>query len=863
MEAKITSRVLVIGAGIAGINAALRLAEARVGVYLCENKPYIGGTLSQLDKWFPDNHCGLCQSLPTFDRDNFSQYCLRQGLFHSNINILLNSSITKVEGEAGNFSVLINTRSTGVKKELCTGCGLCELACPIESADEFNLGLGKQKAIHLGNPLSISRIFMIDKKNCTRCGLCVEKCPARAIDLDLPDEESEIKVDSIILATGFEEFDPLPATACGYRRYPNVITNIEMERILSGSGPSGGSLTRPSDGKIPRSIAFIQCVGSRTRKRDYCSATCCMQSLKEAILIREALPKAEIDIHYMDLRDYGKGYYVYRQQAQEKYGLKFIHGRIPAVQQDFRTKDLLLTVMGEDQKINSRRYDLVVLAVGQSPSMEFTGLCRKLGVDVNRWGFCSTEVNDTVKASRQGIYVCGSAAGPKDIVDSVVEGLAAAGEALYSQRREIKDDGSPHQGEKIIPRALIVGGGLAGITVALDIAEKGFEVEVLEKSSHPGGNGRQVYSALNGPSPSQYIDELLKKIESQALIYLRRETSLVGLSGYAGNFKYSVEDGEGKTQDMEAGVIILATGGSEFHPDEYLYGKSPEVITQQVLEEKIYRSAIDPRVLKSVVMIQCVGSRCHERPYCSRVCCIQALKNALALKILDPAMEITIFYRDLMTYGFQEEYYTQAREKGIRFIRFDPDHKPAVDIDGDEIRVTAIDPVLNEKLEMKPDLVVLSTAVVPTDNTDLAKLLGVELTPEGFFKEAEPKFRPLDTLRDGIFVCGLAHSPGNFAETITQAHGAAWRAASFLLQDYLKSSRVISQVDERRCAGCERCIKTCPYQARIKDSEKGVARVIEHLCRGCGVCATVCPDGAAQLRDFEAKHMLEILEEAF
>ena len=236
------ARGLVIGAGIAGIKAALELAESGVKVYLCDQKPNIGGTLAQLDKWFPDNHCGMCKVLPVFDRDNSSQYCLRRGLVHPNIELLPLTEVEGVEGEAGNFTVTLRIKSPGVKQELCIGCGLCEEVCPVEIDSEFNQGLEKRKAIYLQHPLALSKVYTIDKENCTKCDACVDKCPTSAVDLSIPDEIREIKVGSIILSTGFEEFDPLPATQYGYKRYPNVITSIELE-----------------------------CVGSRTLERNYCS----------------------------------------------------------------------------------------------------------------------------------------------------------------------------------------------------------------------------------------------------------------------------------------------------------------------------------------------------------------------------------------------------------------------------------------------------------------------------------------------------------------------------------------------------------------------------------------------------------------
>ena len=261
---------LVIGGGIAGIKVALELAEFGGNVYLCDHKPYVGGTLAQLDKWFPDNHCGMCKILPVFDRDRSSQYCLRQGIVHPNIEILPSTVVKGVEGEAGNSRIMLDTRSSWVKQELCIGCGLCEQVCPVEVDGEFSLGLEKYKAIHLRHPPALSKVYAIDREHCTQCGACIDVCPTQAVDLSSQDVTREIEVEAIILSTGFAGFDPLSASQYGYKRYPNVITSLELERLLSNSGPSGGRLIRPSDGEIPKSVAFLQCVGSRELKRNYC-----------------------------------------------------------------------------------------------------------------------------------------------------------------------------------------------------------------------------------------------------------------------------------------------------------------------------------------------------------------------------------------------------------------------------------------------------------------------------------------------------------------------------------------------------------------------------------------------------------------
>lgn len=988
------ARGLVIGAGIAGIRAALELAESGVEVYLCDRKPYIGGTLAQLDKWFPDNHCGMCKMLPVFDRDKCSQHCLRQGLAHPNIELLPLTEVQSVEGEAGDFQVTLRVKSSWVKQEMCTGCGLCEQVCPVEVDDEFNRGLEKRKAIYPQHPLALSRSYTIDSENCTQCGACVDRCPTSAIDFFAPDERREIEVGAIILSMGFEEFDPLPATQYGYKRYPNVITSIELERLLSNTGPSEGRLIRPSDGQIPQSVAFVQCVGSRTLERNYCSSACCMYALKEAMMIKEANPETDTHIFFMDLRAFGKGYYRYYEQARDEFGIEFTRCRIPAVKQDFRTKDLLITARTEGGELITDQFDLVVLSVGQTPSPQFKEVSEILGLASNKWGFCQTKEFCPVETVREGVYVCGSASAPKDIADTLIEASAAAGQAsillapskllptgfqpvseeepraavficscgeqitqvvnikelvefskglpgvvyaeevLYLCQQEVwkgvetkvkesganriilaacstlgsnglfgetpaelvnireqlawvhknegkaatekgksliamalerikwREDPLPLHAESVTPKALVIGGGLAGLVATLSIAGQGFEVELVEKSNKLGGNTRHVYSLLEGGNPQEYLRHLIEKVETHPLIHLWQETEVVQVAGYAGNFESTLRDKNSEFHRIEVGVIIVATGAEEFQPTEYLYGQCEQVITQRELEKRLFSQRLDLKDLKSVVMIQCVGSREETRPYCSRICCSQALKNALTLKRQNPEVEVVIFYRDLMSYSFKEEYYTMAREEGMLFVQYDLDRKPEVTLDGKGLKVQAAEPVLGGSIIVKPDLLVLSPAIVPDGNENLAQMLSVELTKDGFFKEAEVNFRPVDFPKEGIFVCGLAHSPRDVTETIVQAQAAAQRATLLLARGKLTSGRIVSQVNERWCSGCELCVKICPYDARVKDLAKGIVVVREALCQGCGACVVACPNGAASLREFKDKQTLSMVDVA-
>ncbi len=277
----------------------------------------------------------------------------------------------------------------------------------------------------------------------------------------------------------------------------------------------------------------------------------------------------------------------------------------------------------------------------------------------------------------------------------------------------------------------------------------------------------------------------------------------------------------------------------------------------------MFAGELDPGGLSSVVMIQCVGSREKDRPYCSRVCCSQAVKNALKLKEANPEIEVNVLYRDMMSYGFKEEYYTRAREKGVRFIRYEPDRKPEVKPDKEQLTVELVEPVVGGTLVLEPDLVVLSTGVTPGENRALADILTVPLDEDGFFQEAEEKFRPVDFLREGIYVCGLAHSPRGVEETIAQARAAARGAVSLLTSKQLEAGRIISETVQRQCRKCEMCIAVCPYDARVRDEETNEIVVREALCQGCGACVVACPSGAAKIRGFRDRQVFSLIDAAF
>jgi heterodisulfide reductase subunit A len=415
---------------------------------------------------------------------------------------------------------------------------------------------------------------------------------------------------------------------------------------------------------------------------------------------------------------------------------------------------------------------------------------------------------------------------------------------------------------------LVIGGGVAGMTSALNMAEQGFEIYLLEKEDDLGGMARRIHTTLEGVDVQAYLADLTGKVYRHSSIHVLTDAVIEEVAGYVGNFTTRVRS-EGRVREIRHGVAVIATGAEEHKPAEYLYGESDQVLTLLELEGRIAEQDDTVTNAQTVVMIQCVGCRTAERNYCSRVCCSQAIKNALALKQANSETEIYIIYRDMRTYGFKEDYYREAADKGIRFIRFEPDDKPlveAVEEDGRNVmRVTVSDPILGHKLALDADLVALAAAVVPSaSSTELAKLFKVPLNPDGFFQEAHVKLRPVDFAADGVFLCGTAHYPKHLSETISQAYGTAGRAINLLSKDTVTATGAICDVNEMACVACEACMTACTYGAiDFYDTPMGKkARVNPVLCKGDGLCNAKCPTGAIYLNHFTDEEIFNQIDAA-
>ena len=848
---------------------------------------------------------------------------------------------------------------------------------------------------------------------CSECMQCVAACKANAIDHSMREETAELNVGSVVLCPGFDEFDPSPLFNYGYRKYPNVVTSMEFERMLSASGPYQGVLNRPSDGRAPEKIAWIQCVGSRDESlnRGYCSSVCCTYAVKEAIIAREHVPvELEEAIFFMDMRTQGKDFDRFYGRGKEE-GIEFVRGKVYKVEELDGTGSLLLKYVGEDDKPSARGFDMVVLSVGLQPSSTAVTLAKRLGIQLNRYGFCHTDIFSPVQSSRPGIFVSGAFQGPKDIPETVTQASGAAGSAstllaparntltkkkeypperdvstekprigvfichcginiggvvnvpdvtehartlpdvvyaednLYTcsqdtqerikamiekhslnrvvvaactprtheplfqetmreaglnkylfEMANIRDQCSwvhMHEPQKATEKAkdlvrmvvakvrlkeplrplslpvnrsaLVVGGGIAGMVSALNLADQGFEVHVIERSGELGGMARRIQYTVDNGDVQTFLSNLIKKVNEHPKITVYCNTRIVDATGYVGNFTTEIMRGQDKVMEkIEHGVTIIATGAQEHKPEEYLYGRNPEVLTQLELEEEIARGNPDVINCDNLVMIQCVGSRNDERPYCSRVCCNQAIKNALKLKQAKAGMNIYILYRDVRAYGFYEEYYQEARQKGIVFLRYDLENKPKVSQRRNNghvvIRVEGKDPILGEEVAIDADILALSVPMVPPEEVrHIAMLYKVPLNEDGFFLEAHVKLRPVDFATEGIFVCGLAHAPKSIDESIGQARAAASRATTILAKDTIMAEGIVASVNESICSGCGICEALCPYGAITVAEKEKVAKVNEALCKGCGTCCAACPSGAAQQRGFTTGQLSSML----
>jgi heterodisulfide reductase subunit A-like polyferredoxin len=421
---------------------------------------------------------------------------------------------------------------------------------------------------------------------------------------------------------------------------------------------------------------------------------------------------------------------------------------------------------------------------------------------------------------------------------------------------------------------LVIGGGVAGMTAALSIADSGFDVTLVERQAQLGGNLRRIYYVAEGDNPQRLLRDLVNRVRGHDRIAVFTRSEVVAHHGSVGNFHSVIHTrppdslaatGRPVEMSLDHGITTVATGGREWRGDAYLLGQDERVVTALDLEERITHRPEEITELKEVVMIQCVRDP-EGSDYCSRICCTNTMKNAIRIKLLNPNCRVIVLYKDIITYGFREQFYTEARQRGVVFVRYDEATKPRVTVQQDDgqLQVRAYEPILKKELVINPDLLVLNMAVVPAEGIDhLSHLLDVPLSSEGFFMEAHLKMRPMDFMQEGIFLCGMAHYPKFLGEVIANAQAAAGRAVTILSKEPLYIGGTVAIVDQEKCVGCLTCVRTCPFgipqvqpdQAGVGDI-MGAAYIDPALCQGCGTCTGECPAEAIQLMNYQDEQII-------
>ncbi len=1170
-----TAAVLVIGGGISGMQSALDLANAGIKVYLVERSPAIGGKMAQLDKTFPTNDCSMCIVSPK----------LVEVGRHKNIELFTHSEVAAVSGDAGRFSATLVRHARYVDVAACTGCGLCEIVCPVthlshfppqavegekksvlrakekreicgpglpqptsvgkwrftveetlcsmcgachraclhgavtwekkekavidqdkctgcgacfvacpekfsaivvEAAPDldkslgaavytrsqllkkemregaagncvrcglcvitcakvmgigalkmveggieagidicqvcgacasvcpvdflkiasltdkkprplkntFNERLNGRKPVNIFYPQAVPRVPVIDSESCVHlntgaCGTCASMCGVGAIHYDHRQEEVTVAVGSVIFSPGIEVFDARLRGEFGFGIYKNVVTSIEFERLLSASGPTSGTVARPGDGKHPRKIAWIQCVGSRDAScgRDYCSSVCCMYATKEAFIAREHDNNIEPTIFYIDMRAFGKNFDDYITRA-EAHRVRLVRAMVSRIFEDPVSGDLELRYVDSEGKRHRETFEMVVLSVGIQVPQTVRDLAGKLDIRLDAYGFVATDGYRPLATSRPGIFVSGAVAGPKDIPETVCEASAAAEAAsaplssargslitpevlpperllaegeelrigvfichcgtniasvvdvdavtayartlpgvvyadhpLYTcsqdSQERMKSIIEEHQLNRVVTsacspstheplfmstlrqaginkyffdmanirdqcswvhpdepelatekakrltcmavanasaaqalterefevdsRLLVVGGGVAGMTAAVEAARQGFGVYLVERRAELGGQVRRLARGLDGRPFADFLEELQARVRGDERIKVFTSSEVVEQSGFVGAFTTEIVMPSGGTRTLKHGAIIVATGAEEHRPELYGLGNCDRVMTQTDFEQALEERREGWEKLQ-VVMLQCAGSRDAEHlPYCSRVCCNQAVKNARRLKKVHPQARIDILYRDMRCYGLTEKAYGLARREGVNFVRYDPEtNPPQVSVADDRVEITVVDPSIRETLRLFPDLLVLSTGMKAEEAEELASMLRVPRNANGFFIEAHAKLRPVDLPSEGLYMAGTAHGPKSSSEAMVQAQAAVARAATLLSRRSMKMSAIVSVVDPTNCAVCLTCVRACPYGVPFIN-EQHSAEINPALCQGCGICVAECP----------------------
>ena len=939
---------------------------------------------------------------------------------HPNVKLMTNSELHELNGEVGNFKVKIRQRARYVDINACTSCGDCIKACVFKNPrfpDEFNVGLNKRKPIYIPFPQAVPQAAIIDPETCLQLNkgkckqTCVEACKPKCIDLDEQDKFVKLDIGSIVVANGVDYYNPVVASEFGYGRFKNVVTSIELERLLSSIGPTQGNLVRPTDNRHPERIAFIQCVCSRNLKRDipYCSRICCMNTIKNSLLIRDHYPNSKVDIFYIDIRAFGKGFEALYRKSLGEENVSYIRTKPSKIIEDPNTQNLIASYEDPDTgRIKENNYDLVVLSSALIPSNGSVELANILGIETDKDRFFKQKDPTAypLDSTRKGIYLAGCSVSPKDITDSIAEASGAAVRAaqhvldhrVEREEKEIQqiDDAGElrvgvfvchcginiaavvdvehvvdyaktlpnveyadatlfacaastqteiqekviehklnrvvvaactpkthepifretlakvglnpylfemvnirdqcswvhqHEPEKATQKAkdlvrigvararllnslqiremkidhnvIILGGGVAGIQAAIDLAGKGFNVNLVEKEKQLGGRVAKLATLYPSYKPGSHFIKLQEDNLKRAGINIYTDTNVKSITGFVGNFEVllnSNSNGDKEYPPVKAGAIVVAVGSDlyEVQKGEFGYGVYANVFTNQQFEQKTSQGkelTIDGKKPKTVAFIQCVGSRGEKgNPDCSRYCCQAAIKQSINLRNM--GINVVIFNRDIRVYSRgAEEIYHQARGMGVLFVYYENDKPPELKGTDKVTSIVVENKQLGKSEKFAVDAVVLSLGMIPNkeESDYLADLLKIPRGSDRFFMERHSKLGPVETAMEGIFLCGCAQGPKDIADSISQASAVASKVSALLSKDTITLEPIVSTSDPDLCRACGKCVEVCEFNAlELKEIEEGkeVVFVNEALCKGCGSCAAVCPTGAMDIRHF-------------
>ncbi|MCM0760687.1 MULTISPECIES: FAD-dependent oxidoreductase [Sporomusa] len=938
--------VLVIGGGIAGLQAALELAGAGYPVHLITDEANLGGKLVD------SSENGSKAACVWGDQVNISALYLGGNLHASStvlgslitraynnplVHLYTSSKLVELQGDVGHFQATIS---------------------------DVRAGKRTQKLV----------------------------------------------VGAVILAAGFSMYDVSKKGEYGYGYHKNVVTSLEFEHMLSESRYRSDCIRRPSDGKCAEKIAFIQCVGSRdvVSKGEYCSAICCMFTAKEAILAKEFSPKTDVTVFYLDLRACGKNFDTFLSRAQEL-GTKYVRTMISEVKEDPVTEKLSINYAAASKPL-AEEFDLVVLAAGIRPSTRLKETAGILQLPLNEHGFVQVDPLDPVNTKRPGVFSVGGSQGPLDVPETMAlasaaaaatarvlgksegrparkpvaerdvtkeplrlgvflckSGLAAMGadteaviqaakgqgdvvvvecdqavcqpEAIakiqnliatqglnrivvapcvlkhnltlfqeaaqaaglnrmlvemapvpvknwenHSEKansaaiavtvRAVKDvkNFKPLRwhAEPVVPRALIVGGGVTGMAAALALADRGYSSTIVEKSAELGGYVRNFTGSLETDDLKKTVENLEKQVAKNDKIEVLVNSEVAHFSGRQGHFITLVATGQGQiktTKNVEHGVVILATGTTTYVPAEYMYGEDQRVITGVEAMYRLVDGRLPAKGEPTYVFVQCVGSRNEEHKYCSRTCCGETVYAAAKIKEQNPDAKVYVLSRDIRTPGYLELKYRDARKAGVVFVHYDETDKPVLVKDKDgNLSMAVNDPQSGLTLNLKPDQVILAVAQTASKEAEqLANIFKIQVNADGFLSETHSNFGTIAFPGGGIFISGAAHGPKSVVECLTQAKGVAGRAARILAQPALMMGGMVAEVEWEKCAACLTCVRTCPYtipQITREKKEMGAAYIPPADCRGCGMCASECPNKAIFVHHYQDDEVLSRVETA-